>query len=140
MQQYSHYDLTEDETKLLSRGLKFIPSTNKINYLELAVDTESMLLKNKFDDYTLSSIIKTNLEHAKKNQDNLTKGELKALKTLMHNNEIIILRSDKGYRTVIMDSEEYSTKLKSLITNNNYRELENNPANEIDKELRNENK
>lgn len=50
------------------------------------------------------------LSNAKPPQQNITKGEQKAIKTLNQDKSVIILRADKGNSTVVMDSTEYEDK------------------------------
>jgi len=48
-------------------------------------------------------------------QSNLSKGERQALENLAKNKYITILPADKGKATVIMDTEEYESKVKEML-------------------------
>jgi hypothetical protein len=55
--------------------------------------------------------IRAMLEKHRNSTINLTKMELKSLKLLKRNEDIMILRADKGNCTVVMDKSDYLEKM-----------------------------
>ena len=59
-----------------------------------------------------------------------------ALRSLRNNDNIIVLREDKGNAIIILDREEYDTKmLEHLSTSGSYRRLNNDPMKKIVNEV-----
>ncbi len=60
------------------------------------------------------------LRKSKLPQDNLSKQQRKALSELKHMSDVAILPADKGRATVLMNKEEYHSKLTQLIQSGTY--------------------
>jgi len=56
-------------------------------------------------------------------------------KKFKNNKDILILRADKGYATVIMKSKEYKEKMNKIIEEGPYKTINKNPINKIIKIL-----
>ncbi len=61
------------------------------------------------------------LRKSKLPQDNLRKQQRKFLSELKHMSDVAILLADKGKATVLMNKEEYHSKLTQLIQSGTYR-------------------
>ena len=68
------------------------------------------------------------LEKAKPPKANTTKEEQAAIKSLKQDDSIIILPADKGNTTVVMNKEEYTHRMNSLVTEGAYKKLERDPT------------
>ena len=74
------------------------------------------------------------LEKAKPPKPNVTIEELAAIKNLKRDN-IIILPADKGNATVVMNKEEYTIKMKSLVSEGTYIKLKKDPTPACERKL-----
>lgn len=171
---YSKLVLTPAVEKILSKGLKFIPTRNlnESDCRNLEFDasrlTRSLLLKDYFfekagekQDQDLgsfpevvsfkpqsnfcpssSNFASTNnfikgfealtSEESIKNykipvKHNLAFGELKLIKELGRNEEIVIKPADKGSGVVILDKSDYIKKAEELLLSEDYTKLEDDP-------------
>lgn len=55
---------------------------------------------------------------------------------MKNNQEILIIKADKGKKLVVMDTEEYNNKMQNLIGGEDYTIISKSPSDKIDKELR----
>ena len=147
------------ESKLLEKGLNYIPTPKNITKLPIleAANNFARRLKlayrfrnstyhrsTKFipkstwtpEDKTmppevLGTISKINADlsnlQVPYHQNNLTKGEISALRSIKENAEIIIKPADKGSATVIMDKENYINEGYRQLNDNQYYEKIENP-------------
>ena len=77
------------------------------------------------------------LKNAKLPKNNINKKEHEAIKNLRNNENIVILKADKGGATVVMNRIDYNTKMKEhLTTTGSYKKLENNPISKVIKEVK----
>ncbi|XP_063391231.1 uncharacterized protein LOC134676779 [Cydia fagiglandana] len=66
------------------------------------------------------------------------KAECQALKALRDNENLLVLRADKGNATVVMDSSEYDGKMKALLADRKiYKPVKYNPTARVTRRLRN---
>ena len=56
-------------------------------------------------------------------RNNMTRKQRRALKELREMKEVVILPADKGNATVLMNKEEYSTKMRNMLATPTYKEL-----------------
>ena len=68
------------------------------------------------------------LKRARPPSQNLDKDERTVLKTLRQDRTITILPADKGNATVVMDTEEYERKVKSLLEEAVYKKVKKDPT------------
>jgi hypothetical protein len=77
------------------------------------------------------------LRNAKPPKNNISKKEQEAIKNLRNNENIAILRADKGGATVVMNKIDYNTKMmEHLTTTGSYKKLDNNPISKVIKEVK----
>ena len=115
---FSAYELSSSDKDLLSKGLGFAIPPKQIDYsnfmtefellyrstLDLSMTTEEKdRFKSKLKDLALSSfkIFSDNCKF----ENNLPPEEIKSLKALMRNKDIIIQKADKGNAVVITDKK-----------------------------------
>ena len=77
------------------------------------------------------------MRKAKPPKRNITKEEESALRNLRANENIVILKADKGGATVILDRADYNIKMLEHLTNSgSYRKLSSNPISRVTKEVK----
>ena len=77
------------------------------------------------------------LRKAKPPKDNLSRGERAALSNLRNNEDIVVLKADKGGATVLLNSKDYVSKmLDHLSSSGSYRKLGSNPIAKILREVK----
>jgi hypothetical protein len=68
---------------------------------------------------------------------NISKEERVALKNLRNNENLVILRVDKGGAIVLLNQNDYNTKMiEHLSQSGSYRKLPNNPIKKIIKDVK----
>jgi hypothetical protein len=137
----AHKELTEQQTQVLAKGLNYNKTDAK--KLDFIADLESALKNTELTEETKNNIrhqVTTNLLHLN-NPIDLTKQEREALDDLKKDDDIVILPSDKGRVTVVMDKSDYTNKAKTLINvTNTYQPLDTDPSkttvNRINKKIK----
>ena len=125
---FSSHKLTETEKSLLSKGLKFALSPNKLEYSDYMLPFELLFRDIKTNDISnqKSNSIKSKIQDTAfssfdsfktfKPKSNLTDPEIKALNKLMKQKDLVIQKADKGNVVVIIDKKAYLNKIKSLLS------------------------
>lgn len=144
--------LETNEIKLLEKGLKHNISTNiDENYIEnLIVESENILLQENKKESSevnigltrelVSNEIKNIITHMKQNTENQSNTDsitLKKLKKKLQQNNTIITRADKGNTVILMDKNQYISKIQEFITKNKITKLKSDPTNRFQTKLRN---
>ncbi|CAF4428758.1 unnamed protein product, partial [Rotaria sp. Silwood2] len=139
IQNISSKQLTDDEESILSKGLQFCIETKIKNQIEFKTDIELMafsILKHldKPEEKTLNTKLTDCIRRAanqalkiNKNKKiiNVKKNELIALKSLLKNKDIVIMKADKGSSCVVMDKQQYKSKVHELLsTGNSFRKMD----------------
>jgi hypothetical protein len=75
------------------------------------------------------------LEKSKSSKRNVTKTELRAVKSLSLNKDIRILQADKGNCTVVLDESKYKEKLNTLLESGVYEPLPKDPTAKIERNI-----
>ena len=106
--------------------MSHIPNVNYITVVE------SMCLKLKEEDaMELRSDINALLRKTKAPKPNLTRQEGIGLAQLKKDKDRVILTAEKGVAMVVMDREEYVTKVQELLAKPAYRVIPRDPTNKI---------
>ena len=122
--------LNDDEESILSKGLQFCLETKIKDPIEFKTDIELMavnILKqlHKPDATTLNNSITECIQNAAnqclkinktKRLININKNELIALKCLIKDKSIVIMKADKGASCVVMDKDVYKSKVAELLS------------------------
>ena len=106
--------LTDTQLKVLSKGLKFISTTESINITNIITNIEYSLKKASdiIKQAAISQISKFINKWKPSKHDNMSKEERKAMKELKDAKDIIIVKADKWGKIVVMDQEEYILKIE----------------------------
>ena len=125
---FSKYELSNAEKKLLAKGLNFCLAPKQLNYADYLVHFELFyrnirnleVLSNEDLDFVKTKTKETALssfrQYNKSPQQNLSKEELAALASLSKNKDIVIQKSDKGNSVVIVDKETYIKRMENLLS------------------------
>ena len=128
--------LAQGQKSVLSKGPNFSITPRYIPNVDYITVVESMSSKLKEEEaMELRSDINALLRKAKTPQPNLTRQERIGLAQLRKDKDRVILTADKGVVMVVMDREEYVTKVQELLTQPAYRSIPRDPANKIKAQL-----
>lgn len=134
----SSYQPTEAELSVLGLGLNFnmgpAPDPRKVVCaVEQAVSLVEPSLRDEARTRAVSVLSKL---RAKPEVFPLSESECAAVRSLRDNEEIVVLPADKGNVTVVMDAEEYSTKMLALLGDaGTYASLGKDPTQKVQQEL-----
>ena len=117
--------LSEAEVVLLSKGLSFSITPNRLAPLEVKTSFEEFYRQCAssaiHDEQRFMHKIRNlcySYIYGSRKQDNLTSMERQALKKLLKEKDIVICKPDKSNGVVLMDRSEYIRKLDELVSDN----------------------
>ena len=131
--------ITDHQKSVLSKGLNFAPTPNKVPVPKIIGNIETALKYSKASLESISQarsqIVKI-LSKQRKLTPNLSPEESKALKELKNNESIMILPADKGRATVIMDKDDYDRKMVSMLNDADvYKKLTRDPCPGLERKM-----
>ena len=126
----SKYKLNKAQNDVLEKGLNFAPTPTTIPVDEMIIATEKACWKIPEEERnTLRAKIVGALKSAKMPKSNLNKDQRQALKDLTKEKSILVLPADKGRCTIVMDTDDYETKVKTMLDDERtYEKLEKDPT------------
>ena len=136
----SSWSLTNEEEKVLQKGMKFSPAPLSIPKTEFVVKVEAALSDHvqperaERDRAAVSSVLRS----AKRPKANVSKEERKALSTLRKDKNIVVLEADKGNATVVMDATAYEQKAMDIIGEHPFRRVPRDPTGRNEKRVNGE--
>ena len=127
---YSSYDLSDMEKKVLCYGLNFSIPPKKLNYAEFMLPFEKMYTqvmnermagnsKEQFRTGLKNLAFSTYSQFNTNQQKVLTDEEKSALKALKENENIVIQKTGKGNSIVVIDKLDYVNSLLELLEDQN---------------------
>jgi hypothetical protein len=122
---------------VLAKGPKIVPTLKSINTVDVIANTEKalMLTPQATKQLAISEICNF-LQHWKRPQrDNLTIEERRGLNELKSLNQIVIVQADKGGKIVVMDKDEYTTKIEDKLNDATLYEEVGDPTKTIKKRI-----
>jgi hypothetical protein len=123
--------LSNDECKVLSRGLKFAVTPREVPTYDIITSTEEACYRikdSKIAQSLRSEVVKA-LKSAHPPKSNISKEERLALKSLREDKNIEILPADKGCATVVLNKSEYTTKMDTLVNDvSTYKSIKKDPT------------
>ena len=134
----SNQTIDENEMKLLSRGLNFAVTPSKLPVDEFITATEIAChhLKDDTKSAALRSDVTRILQKRRNCKQNISVEERKALQKLSQRKDLKILPADKGRVTVVMEKNDYESKIKELLNDQDtYCKLRNDPTNKFKAKL-----
>ena len=133
----SSYTLTQDESKALKFGLSHSIVPPYINKTDIFASFESIFnamisrLLNKKDENKLKTDL-SHLAHLYVNSFELSPKDIKihkVLENLHKNNEIVVLKPDKGNGVVILNRSDYTESILNIINDTHkFKELYSDPT------------
>ena len=138
MRNYSSRILTEEETRLLSKGAGFAITPKSLPIEDFIVATEEtcVRLSHKGEKDALRGEINRILHGESPPVSNISNSERKILSNLKKDESLVFLEADKGKCLVIMDKEEYLAKMEEkLADQTTYRRINENPTAKLQKRL-----
>ncbi|KFD46687.1 hypothetical protein M513_12455 [Trichuris suis] len=126
------------EKLVLAKGLNFIPTPKKVSFADLIARVEQSLINvepNKANQIrgAISTILTRTKYTPKKN---LTLMEMKILKDIKKDKNIIITRADKGNAVVVLNRNTYTSNVKQLLVTGSYKPIKVDPTDNVRKRLK----
>ena len=140
----SNYTLDKTETDLLGLGLNFALNPVKKHALDYIVNFDKFLAKQNYnqDVLCLKGFLLQGIAECLQDKCGLPRRFQLALTKLKKNKHIIITKSDKGGKVVVLNKTDFLDKAKGLLSDETtYEKLTKNPLNnastEFNKKVRN---
>lgn len=145
---YSKHRLSQAETRLLSKGLKFGIYEKKVDTYEILARFEQLAQSLQYlkiadnRDERIANLDAKNsflkqlqvmafdfIDLSKRARDNLTFEEREALENLARNDSIVISKADKGNAVVIQNVDEYRRKVSEILNvSGKFKKLRSDPT------------
>jgi hypothetical protein len=126
--------------KVLTKGLNFATTPKRIPYETVISNVEETIIRNKVpteDADNLRQDVAIVLRKSRVPKSNITEEERLALKNLKENPDMLILRADKGNATVVMNADDYDSKIYALLDNRMvYKPVTYNPTARVTRRIR----
>ncbi|KAK3732372.1 hypothetical protein QZH41_005703 [Actinostola sp. cb2023] len=134
----SNKKLSDDETSVLAKGMNFAVVPKRIPVDQFIAETESSISSLSPDKKSaIRNKVCSILSCAKPPKKNISQAEMKALKTIGKDKNIIILKADKGNSTVVMNRTEYDEKIEVMLSDSKtYQVLQSDPAKKCENKLK----
>jgi hypothetical protein len=125
--------LNNEHLQVLSKGLKFVPTASSFNLVDIITNTEKSLysIPKLIKKAAIAEISNFMTKWRKPSKSNINKYEIKLLKEIKSNPDIIVVPADKGGKIVVMDRGQYITKIEEQLNDTNIYEVTNDPTNKI---------
>ena len=124
--------LSDNETKVLCKGLNFAVTPNSPPVVEIITATESAIRSANIGDSKASELrhaVNNILSQSKQVKPNVTKAEQQAIKDLKSDKSIAIVPADKGRCTVLLNECDYDKKCQDLLKDTKtYKKIGYNPT------------
>ena len=112
----SHRQLTSQEQEVLALGLSFAVAPRSIPFTEIIAATEATA--HTLDQNTAATLrtgIAEVLRRSKPPKANMSYRQCSVLRVLKNDPNIVTVPADKGRATVMMDKEDYYTRMKRTL-------------------------
>ena len=134
----SDRQLSTTEKAVLSKGPRFAVSP-KVNAVDIAAPVEAALQTSEASDQAKESArikICEAIGRAKKPTSNFTADERRAFRELHADQDIQILHADKGNATVVLNADDYDSKVHALLDDRqSYAVLPKDPTRKTERNL-----
>ena len=130
-------ELTTQQTRVLSKGLKFVPTSTSIRVVDIIANAECSLNHTPMitKQAAIAEITTFVNRWRKPTVDNMSHDERRAMKQLKNMNELIIIQADKGGKTVVMDRTEYINKIETKLNDESTYEKVPDPTKIVKKKI-----
>ena len=132
--------ITDDENEVLALGLNYTITPKEVPVAQIVAATEATAKQLNTDTAEkLRSVISTILQSANPPppppKSNLPSHLRQAANTLRKDQSIVILPADKGNVTVVMNREEYTDKIKTMLSDGTYKRLKEDPTATVERKI-----
>ena len=131
--------LTPAQLQALSRGLNFAPSPQFVPKAHIVASVEAAITRSGASEEQATKArigVIGALSRAKPPPKNTLPEERQAVKQLASDKNIVVLPADKGRATVVMDREDYNTKMKALLDDKNtYKPVAKDPTSALERKM-----
>ena len=130
--------LNQEQLKVLSKGLKFIPTPTNINIVTTIANCEKYLYSTSktIKNAAISEITTFIQKWKKPKKSNLNRPEIKTLKEIKSIKDIIMVQADKGGKIMIIDKADYVNKIEEMLNDKKiYERIKNDPTSQIKTEI-----
>ena len=130
----SNHNLTDAQNYVLALGLNFATNLKEVPYSDIITNTE-LVSKSlpQPEGQQLREVVKECLNRRGQNPPppipTLSREEREAVRSLKESKEIVVLPADKGNATVIMNKDDYTSQIRNLLYQNDYKITKGNPTN-----------
>ncbi|XP_070547586.1 uncharacterized protein [Ptychodera flava] len=134
----SNRQLSPAEITVLQKGMNFCVTPLSVPVQEIVASTEVVCnqMKDKSEADSLRADVVKILKNSKPPKSNITTEERNAIAQLSRDRNIVILPADKGRSTVILNKEEYKSKMSGLVNDETtYVRLRNDPTRRVKNKL-----
>ena len=134
----SGFDFTEEELRLVGKGLKFAVAPGRLPVTDVVAAVEDAILRvDEVERRRVRRDVSKALLRSGIRSRNLDQDEFETLGRLSRREDIKFLDADKGNLTVIMETGEYFDKLTGIIEQGPYVHVAKDPGARFRKELQN---
>ncbi|MDA8003198.1 MAG: hypothetical protein MPL62_18085, partial [Alphaproteobacteria bacterium] len=131
--------LTDPQVSALSRGLNFAPTPKVVPKAHIVAGVETAITQSKASENLATKArigVIGALSRAVLPPRNTLPDEMKAVRELARDADIIILPADKGKSTVVMDRSDYRTKVQALLSDRDtYQPMAKDPTGALERKM-----
>ncbi|XP_050957575.1 uncharacterized protein LOC127158535, partial [Labeo rohita] len=135
----SDRELTGPEMEVLAKGLNFAVTPDHIPVIDMITATESAIRNNNIPEEEAEQLraqVSMSLLKAKPPPPNLSEQEKRALTSLSKDINVTILPADKGRCTVVLNADDYHSRVTALLSDyNTYEILNRDPTSKYKKQV-----
>ena len=132
-------NLSAPQLQVLSRGLNFAPSPQFIPKAHTVASVEAAIYRSGATEEQATKAcvgVVGALSRAKPPPRNTLPGEMKAMKQLAIDKDIVILPADKGRATVVMNRSDCSAKMQAMLNDRDtYQPLTKDPTASLESKM-----
>ena len=133
----SQSELSDDEKKVLRKGLNFALARNEVPKIEYIACVDSAL--RQLQDVEGANLARAKvsalLSSTKCPTKNLSAAETQAMRDLERREDIVIAPADKGNAVVVLDAEVYAEKVKDLIEKPPFVQVKRDPTKRVEDKI-----
>ncbi|KAM7297972.1 uncharacterized protein ISCGN_023123 [Ixodes scapularis] len=135
----SSRQLSPYEVSVLAKGHGFNMTTTKPPLPKMVANIEDGILHldPSARDRVRQKVIGILSKLPRRQQPNLPREEIAALRDLRGDTNIVILPADKGNSTVVLDRDAYENKIQNLLDSSAYEKLRKDPTSQVQTKLNN---
>ena len=135
----SSRNLSAPQLQALSRGLNFVPSPQFIPKVHIVASVEAAIYRSRSTEEQATKAhvgVVGALNRVKPPPRNTLPEEMRAVKQLAIDKDIVILPADKGRATVVMNQSDYSAKMQAMLDDRDiYQPLSKDPTSSLESKM-----